>query len=130
MEILSFFACNQWNFDDQNTAVLYSNLSKEDQEIFNFDLQNIDYREYLTSVFIGFRKYILKDGLTDTLYARRKMKVLMVLTIILLLLYFYCLFRMLWFVLSILFYFIFILYFYFKELQTVTLKKLTTNLAK
>ena len=98
--VFSFFSCNQWNFDDQNTEALYNNLSKEDQQIFNFDMKNIDYREYLTSVGIGIRKYIVKDGLTGTLYARRKMKVLKVLTIILLPLYFYCLFRMLCFVLS------------------------------
>ena len=97
---LCYFLCNQWNFDDQNTAALYSSLSKEDQDIFNFDVKTIDWNEYMVTVALGLRKYIVKDGLTGTLYARKKGKVLQVLTYIILPLYFYCLFRILCVVLS------------------------------
>ena len=97
---LSPYTCHQWKFDDQNTAELYDSLSKEDRVIFNFDIKDIDWKEFAVSWFIGIRKYILKDGLKDTLYARKKLKVLKFLTYIVMSLYLYSLYQIVYFALS------------------------------
>lgn len=99
---LSYFTLNQWQFDNQNTAALFDSLSKEDKKIFNFDIKEIDWTEFIIIWCIGLRRYILKDGLTGTLNGRKKQTFFGFLTLIVLPLYFYCLYRIVCFPFSIL----------------------------
>ncbi|KAJ8719811.1 hypothetical protein PYW08_011986 [Mythimna loreyi] len=104
-KILTFFLRNHWKFDDKNTEVLYHSLSKEDRHIFDFDSKNIEWSEYMLIWLIGLRKYIEKDGLTGTIYARKKQTVLGLITLIVLPLYLYLLFKIACVVLSVFTYF-------------------------
>ncbi|XP_022826756.1 fatty acyl-CoA reductase wat-like [Spodoptera litura] len=91
--VLSHFLTHQWKFDDRNTSALFDSLSKDDREIFNFDVTNIDWTEYILTLCLGLRKYFVKDGLSGTLYGRKKQMILKIITFIVLPLYFYCLFK-------------------------------------
>lgn len=54
----TFYACR---FDATNTLKLFAELSPKEQELFNFDLSKIDWRDYVVRVHIpGLRKFVLK----------------------------------------------------------------------
>ncbi|XP_022827109.1 fatty acyl-CoA reductase wat-like [Spodoptera litura] len=92
--VLAYFVTNGWQFEDQNTVTLLESLPEDDREIFNFDVTNINWTEYIIIWCLGLRKYFVKDGLTGTLYARKKNMILKIATFILLPLYFYGLFKL------------------------------------
>ncbi|CAH1643969.1 unnamed protein product [Spodoptera littoralis] len=66
MVALSYFTLNDWHFADNNTEALYDNLSAADKEIFSFDIDRLNWTEFMSSFVIGVRQYILKDGLVNT----------------------------------------------------------------
>ncbi|KAF9823520.1 hypothetical protein SFRURICE_011373 [Spodoptera frugiperda] len=82
MSALSYFSLNNWHFADNNTEALYDNLSAADKEIFSFDIDRLNWTEFISSWVIGVRQFILKDGLVNTRYAIKKLKVLRALTYI------------------------------------------------
>ncbi|CAH1642342.1 unnamed protein product [Spodoptera littoralis] len=90
---LSYFTTNQWRFVDDNTASLYDSLSPIDKEIFDFDICKINWREYMYIWSIGLRKFIIKDGLKGTIYARKKQIVFKILTFIIMPLYLFALYK-------------------------------------
>ncbi|PZC72878.1 hypothetical protein B5X24_HaOG210403 [Helicoverpa armigera] len=45
--VLSYFTCFQWRFIDDNTAKLFDSLSETDKVIFEFDVNKIDWKEYM-----------------------------------------------------------------------------------
>lgn len=93
MSIMSHFTLNGWNLIDNNLANLFNGLTSQDKAIFNFDITNIDWAEYICIMSIGIRKYIAKDGLKDTEYAVKKMKYLQIGHYIFTMFYFYCLYK-------------------------------------
>ncbi|KAF9410699.1 hypothetical protein HW555_010291 [Spodoptera exigua] len=90
---LAYFTTNQWRFVDDNTASLYDSLSTIDKEIFDFDVRKINWREYMHIWCLGLRKYIIKDGLKGTVYARKKQFVFKTLTYIIMPIYLFALFK-------------------------------------
>ncbi|XP_075988917.1 fatty acyl-CoA reductase wat-like [Anticarsia gemmatalis] len=94
---LSYFTLNYWNFQDKNLENLYNSLSPVDKEIFNFDIDNMDWKEYLLTWSIGVRKYIVKDGLKGTYYAVNKQRVFRILHYILSFLYIYGLYKVVYY---------------------------------
>lgn len=65
-DLLSYFCLNQWTFNDSNTEDLYKNLSETDKQIFQFDISNLDWKEYIQIWYLGVRRYIIKDDLKNT----------------------------------------------------------------
>ncbi|KAJ2938365.1 hypothetical protein O0L34_g13290 [Tuta absoluta] len=69
-----YYTTNEWKFSDRNLTILRKNMSEADRQIYNFDVKDIDWTEFMMVWAIGLRKYIVKDGLKDTEYAVRKQK--------------------------------------------------------
>ncbi|KOB68580.1 Uncharacterized protein OBRU01_18191, partial [Operophtera brumata] len=92
---LSYFTLNHWLFVDENLEGLHKSLSETDKIIFNFDLTNIDWTEYIPIWVIGTRKYLLKDGLKGTEYAIRKQYWLKMLHYVVSIVFLYCLWKLL-----------------------------------
>ncbi|XP_047038956.1 fatty acyl-CoA reductase wat-like [Helicoverpa zea] len=69
---LSYFTVNDWRFIDDNTAALYDGLSTIDKTIFNFDVTQLQWTEYMVLWCLGLRKFIVKDGLKGSAYAVKK----------------------------------------------------------
>ncbi|VVC44680.1 Male sterility, NAD-binding,NAD(P)-binding domain,Fatty acyl-CoA reductase, C-terminal [Cinara cedri] len=69
---LAFFANNQWEFTDNNTASLWQNLSEADKKIFFFDIKNMSWDYYSKACAIGLRLYLVKDDLHTLKDARIK----------------------------------------------------------
>lgn len=55
---LQFFATNQFVFIDRNVKDLYSTMDKYDQEMFNFDVESINWDSYVKNIVLGLRKYL------------------------------------------------------------------------
>ena len=53
IETLKPFTTNQWLFECTNVSTLYENLSTIDKEIFNFDIRQVRWDDYLRRYYIG-----------------------------------------------------------------------------
>lgn len=95
--MFGYFLCNDWLLRNDNTEDLYKSLSFEDKAIFNSDVTNVDWIQYVQTICMGLRKYIDKDGLKNTLYARKKLKWLGFANYIFFILYFYVIYKLLYF---------------------------------
>ncbi|XP_048004227.1 fatty acyl-CoA reductase wat-like [Leguminivora glycinivorella] len=92
--VLAYFTCHEFFFKDDNLVQLQDSLSKTDKEIYNFDVEKMNWTEQLVMWAIGLRKYIIKDGLRDTNYAVKKQKVLRVLNYLVGALYLYAIYKL------------------------------------
>ncbi|XP_063545398.1 putative fatty acyl-CoA reductase CG5065 [Cydia strobilella] len=78
--VLAYFTCHEFHFQDDNLVKLHNSLSKTDQDLYNFDVEKMDWTQQMITWAIGLRKYIIKDGLKDTEYAVKKQRVLQLLS--------------------------------------------------
>uniref|UniRef100_A0A0K0DP35 Fatty acyl-CoA reductase n=1 Tax=Angiostrongylus cantonensis TaxID=6313 RepID=A0A0K0DP35_ANGCA len=70
VETLHYFTTHGWTFHSKNLPKLWEALSVEDQQLFNFDVRQVDWDSYLFDYIMGIKRYILKDDL-DNLRAAR-----------------------------------------------------------
>ncbi|KAJ2943417.1 hypothetical protein O0L34_g12226 [Tuta absoluta] len=94
-KVLSFFTTNVWLMKDENLQEMYSNLNATDKQIFNCDISNIKWEDFLLSWALGCRKYVVKDGLQGTEGALKKQfKLKFLHYCVVCPIYFYCLYKM------------------------------------
>jgi fatty acyl-CoA reductase len=72
---VKYFCQREWMYHDTNLRSLLAKLTPEDRDIFNFDIKQVNWNEYLESCVKGLRQYILKDQI-NTLPAARKLSLL------------------------------------------------------
>lgn len=65
-DVMSYFSTKEWNFTDDNTLQLWKNLSPKDQEIYPFDIAEMDWDFHAQAHLLGLRVYLVKDDI-DTL---------------------------------------------------------------
>nr|CAD7398553.1 unnamed protein product [Timema cristinae] len=65
---MKYFTTFNWNFDNRKCMSLYQSLALEDKEIFYFDSNAYDWRDYLRSCINGLRIYLFKES-PDTIPA-------------------------------------------------------------
>ncbi|XP_012263755.2 putative fatty acyl-CoA reductase CG5065 [Athalia rosae] len=70
-EMLEFFTTHEWIFEAHNVEKLKQRLSPVDREIFNCDVSDMEWREYVTSYFMGIRRYVMLEK-DETLKKTRK----------------------------------------------------------
>lgn len=49
-------------------------MSEEEREIFNFDINTIDWERYISSFCMGTKKYLLKDNISNLANARQQIR--------------------------------------------------------
>lgn len=59
--VISYFSSQQWQFRDDSVVKLWERLNPADRQIFNFDIQNIDWEEYIKHMIPGIRVYLIND---------------------------------------------------------------------
>ncbi|XP_049870323.1 fatty acyl-CoA reductase wat-like [Pectinophora gossypiella] len=111
--VLGYFMTNDWKFGDSNLVDMYWSLSPADRIIYDCNLATIDWKKYILLWTLGARKYIVKDGINKTAYAMKKQFWLKILNFIVLPLYFYSLFKIIFFAVSIVFYSLYSVYSWF-----------------
>lgn len=64
--VLAFFSSKQFHFADDNVQNLCRSISRKDQEIFPFDIADLDWDYFAQGHLLGLRVYLVKDDI-DTL---------------------------------------------------------------
>jgi len=72
--VLSRFSTQEWKFHDSNVRSLLSSLSPEDQELFYFDLTQLQWQQYLADYMAGMRYFLLKEDTSTIPEARKRYK--------------------------------------------------------
>ncbi|XP_001946150.2 fatty acyl-CoA reductase wat [Acyrthosiphon pisum] len=65
LDLLREFTTRQWSFDNKNTVDLWLSLSKEDQKTFWFSFEDFDWKTYIKIYYLGIRKHILHEDLSN-----------------------------------------------------------------
>ncbi|XP_065220998.1 fatty acyl-CoA reductase wat-like isoform X2 [Planococcus citri] len=72
--VISYFSTRQWIIPHENVKKLWNCLSPGDKQIFQFNLENLDWKTYFKNHVFGIRTYIIKDKETTIPYALKKRK--------------------------------------------------------
>lgn len=59
--VLEHFTNKEWCFHNNNYIEIHDQLSPEDQQAFFSDIRRIDWRQYAKGVYMGTRRYLLKE---------------------------------------------------------------------
>lgn len=70
--VISFFCTNEWTFTNDNVQKLWRNMNPDDQKLFYFDMQSLDWEVYIKEYMKGMRVYLFKDELSNAAEARKK----------------------------------------------------------
>lgn len=85
--VISYFSSQQWRFSNDAVVKLWNRMNPTDQQIFNFDIDNLNWDTYLRQMIPGLRVYIMKDPLNtvdqgQTKYRKLKIMHYTLLTVI------------------------------------------------
>ncbi|XP_013176093.1 PREDICTED: fatty acyl-CoA reductase 1-like [Papilio xuthus] len=89
-KLFSHFIQKEWLFCDKNLQELYKKMSNTDKTIFNFNIVTVNMKQLITTWILGIRKYLIKDDLKGTEFAKKKTFWLNILNYIILTVYAFC----------------------------------------
>ena len=61
IDVLAYFAVQEWKFDNSNVLTLWNKLSNEDKQLFKFDISMFDWDIYLFHMLRGIRVFTLGE---------------------------------------------------------------------
>lgn len=67
-----YFTSNVWRWKSDNVWKIWNEMSKEDKELFEFDLASIDFKEHLLVCKLGIRYFFLKEKMESLPAALKK----------------------------------------------------------
>lgn len=65
-EVIAYFCMREWKFSNDNTQALWDRMNRNDRELFEFSMKNLNWDMYFYTYTRGLRVYLLKDPL-DTI---------------------------------------------------------------
>uniref|UniRef100_A0AAQ4QUR3 Fatty acyl-CoA reductase n=1 Tax=Gasterosteus aculeatus aculeatus TaxID=481459 RepID=A0AAQ4QUR3_GASAC len=71
MMVLEYFTSHSWVWNNDNVAMLIGQMSPEDKKMFNFDVRQLHWAEYMESYCMGTKKYVLNEELSGLPAARK-----------------------------------------------------------
>uniref|UniRef100_A0A3Q2HYD6 Fatty acyl-CoA reductase n=1 Tax=Equus caballus TaxID=9796 RepID=A0A3Q2HYD6_HORSE len=74
ISMLEYFINRSWEWSTYNTEMLMSELSPEDQRIFNFDVRQLNWLEYIENYVLGVKKYLLKEDMAGIPEAKQHLR--------------------------------------------------------
>lgn len=69
--VISYFSSQQWRFCNDAVINLWERMNPADREIFNFNIDDLDWESYLKHMIPGIRVYLMNDPL-DTIEKGRE----------------------------------------------------------
>jgi len=78
LQVTEYFRMNEWEFQTMNMVKLFNTMSEADQDVFNFQVQDINFIRYMESSYGFIRNHIFKEDKTSLEKARARMKILKV----------------------------------------------------
>ncbi|KAI9532057.1 cyclin-dependent kinase inhibitor far1 [Dissostichus eleginoides] len=71
MMVLEYFTSHSWVWSNENITMLIGQMSQEDKKVFNFDVRQLHWAEYMESYCMGTKKYVLNEELSGLPAARK-----------------------------------------------------------
>ncbi|XP_011605197.2 fatty acyl-CoA reductase 1 isoform X2 [Takifugu rubripes] len=71
MMVLEYFTSHSWVWNTDNMTMLMAQMSPEDKKLFNFDVRQLHWAEYMESYCMGTKKYVLNEELSGLPAARK-----------------------------------------------------------
>ncbi|XP_020501160.1 fatty acyl-CoA reductase 1 isoform X1 [Labrus bergylta] len=71
MMVLEYFTSHSWVWNNDNLSMLMAQLSLEDKKVFNFDVRQLHWAEYMENYCMGTKKYVLNEELSGLPAARK-----------------------------------------------------------
>uniref|UniRef100_A0A8D3DJ94 Fatty acyl-CoA reductase n=1 Tax=Scophthalmus maximus TaxID=52904 RepID=A0A8D3DJ94_SCOMX len=71
MMVLEYFTSHSWAWNTDNVAMLLAQMSPEDKKVFNFDVRQLHWAEYMENYCMGTKKYVLNEELSGLPAARK-----------------------------------------------------------
>lgn len=68
MGVISYFSSQEWNFRSDENQALFKKLNQVDRKKFDFDLNNLDWEDFMHYHVRGIRYFVFKDTM-DTIEA-------------------------------------------------------------
>lgn len=72
--VISYFSTRQWQFCNDAVIKLWGRINPADREMFDFNLDNLDWESYLNHMVAGMRVYVLNDPMETVEKGRVKYK--------------------------------------------------------
>uniref|UniRef100_A0A8C8E142 Fatty acyl-CoA reductase n=1 Tax=Oryzias sinensis TaxID=183150 RepID=A0A8C8E142_9TELE len=72
--LLEYFSSQDWEWNSDNISMLMSQLTPEDRTMFNFDVRQLNWPEYIENYCIGTKKYVLNEDMSDIPAARQHLR--------------------------------------------------------
>lgn len=74
VSVLEYFATRSWEWSMNNTEMLLAELGPKDQQMFNFDVRQLDWVEYFENYVLGVKQYLLKEDMSGIPKAKEHLK--------------------------------------------------------
>ncbi|XP_046683821.1 fatty acyl-CoA reductase wat-like isoform X2 [Homalodisca vitripennis] len=73
-DVIAYFGTRTWDFKNTNTQALWQSLEAKDQQLFFFDMSQLDWNKYFYWYTRGVRQYLLKDDLSTVPQAQKRLR--------------------------------------------------------
>lgn len=60
-DVIYYFTNGQWYFTNQNVQQLWNKLTPQDQQLFFFDMAQLNWSEVISMSIFGIRTYLMKE---------------------------------------------------------------------
>lgn len=71
---LEFFTTHEWRFTNENMVRLLGQMSPADRKVFDFNINDLDWKKYLESYVLGTREFILKESPSTLPIAQKQLR--------------------------------------------------------
>ncbi|XP_076852257.1 fatty acyl-CoA reductase 1-like [Brachyhypopomus gauderio] len=71
MVVLEYFTSHSWVWNTDNVTMLMNQMAAEDRRVFNFDVRQLHWAEYMENYCMGTKKYVLNEELSGLPAARK-----------------------------------------------------------
>ncbi|NXK73567.1 FACR1 reductase, partial [Amazona guildingii] len=74
MTLLQYFSTQSWDWSSENMNMLMSHLNTEDKKLYNFDVRQLHWSEYIESYCLGAKKYLLNEDMAGIPAAKQHLR--------------------------------------------------------
>ncbi|KAJ9594172.1 hypothetical protein L9F63_014428, partial [Diploptera punctata] len=71
-DVISYFSTRDWKFTNDNVQLLWKKMDKGDRNLFDFNMDELDWEQYFHGYVRGVRIYLIKDELSTIPQAKIK----------------------------------------------------------
>ncbi|XP_075148983.1 fatty acyl-CoA reductase wat-like [Haematobia irritans] len=98
--LIKYFTAHDFTFDTRNCNNLWTVMSPDDQKMFNFNMSNLDWPDYLLKATKGMRLYLVKEDPSTIPKACEKLKIFVIANYVVHGVVLFLVMRLIWFLLQ------------------------------